>query len=289
MLPRPHCVILVIAVIGGGLFTQEANGQKQPPKGDAIRIIGGNSEIRRMFEVARDAVKKEDWQTAVQSLQAILNDKNNFYIKLAERDRDDPEREIVKWSSATIEANNLLGSLPPKGLEAYERAFGSEARKLLKDAGKKDDRLADVAQRFCHTKAGIEAHERIADLLLARGETFAASFRFETLLSIKHAQSQISDVTLFKAALAFRRSGDTKNFEQTWKKLTTNLESKKKGGLQVGDKFLSVEKLEEIIRKTEPDPKPSELHGWPMASCSKTQSCAERGRECGLGCTEMRS
>lgn len=272
MLPRPHSVILGIAVIWSGLFTQEANGQKQSPKDDAIRIISGNSEIRRNFEVAQDAVKKEDWQTAVQSLQAILNNKEDFYFRLAKRDRDDPEREIVTWCSGKFEANNLLGSLPPKGLEAYERAFGSEARKLLKDAGEKDDRLTDVAQRFYHTKAGIEANERLADLLLTRGKIFHASLRFERLLSIKHAQAQISDVTLFKAALAFRRSGDTRNFEQTWKKLTTNLESKKKGGLQVGDKFLSVEQLEEIIRRTEPDPKPSELRGWPMASCSKTQS-----------------
>jgi len=254
MRPRHYVVILMNGVFWSGLFTTLADGQEQPREAagfDFIRIIDGNAEIRRSFDAARDAIKKEDWQAAVQSLQSIHDNKEDFYIKVTERDAAEPKREIVNWSSAKFVANGVLGRLPPKGLEAYERAYGPQARKMLTDAGKKEERVVEVAQRYYHTKAGIEANEWFAELRLAQGQVFVAALRFEKLLSVKHAQSQISDVTLFKAAIAFHRSGDSKNFEQTWKRLTANIESKKKGGLQVGDQFLSVERLLEIIREPE--------------------------------------
>src|ERR1019366_8245001 len=115
---------------------------------------------------------------------------------------------------------------------------------------KKGDRevLKDVAQRFCHSKAGVEANEILATLFLARGEVFAASLRYEKLLQMNPEWSKLNDLTLFKAALAFRRAGDTKNAEETWTRLEGKLQGKP--GLKVGQEVIAVAKLKAVLDET---------------------------------------
>ena len=62
----------------------------------------------------------------------------------------------------------------------YENMFGDKARTRLREALEKNDRegLADVAQRFQHTKAGFEANEKLATYFLDRGQYFMAALRF---------------------------------------------------------------------------------------------------------------
>src|SRR5205823_13764322 len=128
------------------------------------------------------------------------------------------------------------------GLEKYEPAGGADAKNKLDDAKKRGDMqaFAGVAQKYCHTKAGIEANEILATLFLARGQVFTAALRYEKLMQMNPEWATINDLTLYKATLAFRRAGDKKNADETWERLQKNLVGK--GGLKVGDQVIAVAK-----------------------------------------------
>lgn len=212
----------------------------------SIKIVE-KSEFRQVINVARDCVKDKDWPQAVKALQTVLDSKEDHYVQV--RDSDATGRQTLRWTSVKFEANNLLAGMPAEGLEVYETSYGAPAKALLDEAKEKGSRekIAEVAQRYMHTRAGIEANELLATLFLARGQNFMAALRFEKLLALPQEHAKISNLTLFKAALAFRRAGDQRNFEQAWKKLETNLAEA--GGLKVGDETVAVAKLQEVLNE----------------------------------------
>ncbi len=210
----------------------------------AIKIIE-KSEFRQVINVARDCVKDEEWEEAVTALQALLDNKEDHYVQV--RDRDAAGKETQRWTSVKFEANNLLGTMPAAGLQVYELRFGGKAKVKLDEAKRRGDRelLAEVAQRYCHTKAGIEANELLATLFLARGQHFIAALRFEKLLAMDPARTNLSDLTLYKAALAFHRAGDEKNAEAVWHELEASITAT--GGLRVGDDVVPMSKLKDVL------------------------------------------
>src|SRR5438128_12599243 len=181
------------------------------------------SEYRQFINVARDCIKDKAWNDAVTALQAILDNKEDYYVQV--RDRDPKGNEVLRWTSVKYEANNLRGSMADDGLDVYELRFGTKARNLLEDAKSKGDRdlIGEVAQRFLHTQAGIEANDLLATYFLDRGQFFMAALRYEKLLDVKQERTKLSELTLFKAALAYRRAGDVKNSEAVWAKLEPRL------------------------------------------------------------------
>ena len=87
----------------------------------------------------------------------------------------------------------------------------------------------------------------MATLALARGQVFTAAMRFEKLLQMNPEWAKVNDLTLFKAAIAFRRADDKKNSEETWKRLADKLEGK--AGLKVGDDMIPLAKLETVVKE----------------------------------------
>lgn len=213
----------------------------------SVKIVE-DSNLRRYINVGRDCIKDKDWKQAVDALQPILNKKEDFYVQVHET--DGAGKETARWTSVKFEANNLLGSMALEGLEAYESSHGGEARTALDEAKKNGDQMliADVAQRFCHTKAGIEANEIQATLFLARGQVFTAALRYEKLLQMNPERTKLSDLTLFKATVAFQRAGDKKNKDETWERLTKSLQGKP--GLKVGEEMVPIAKLEGVLKES---------------------------------------
>src|SRR4051794_7692840 len=63
-------------------------GPQPTPTGSAsnfssIRIIE-NGDFRRIINVGRDCIKDKDWTQAVQALQAVLNEKKDYYVKITD-------------------------------------------------------------------------------------------------------------------------------------------------------------------------------------------------------------
>ena len=79
-------------------------------------------------------------------------------------------------------------------------------------------------------------------------------------------------MTLFKAALAFRRSGDNAHFERAWKALRVKLG---KRGLKIGEKTLTLVELRKEVDKQRP---PEAVSGeWRMFRGDPTRSAAAPG------------
>src|SRR5215468_2011522 len=111
--------------------------------------------------------------------------------------------------------------MPAKGLEFYELQNGARARADLVQAKQAGDRqlLALVSQRYFHTAAGAEATDLLGTYRLDRGDFRMAALFFERLLS-HHLAEKLSPMTLYKAALAFRCTGDQAKADGVWKQLT---------------------------------------------------------------------
>jgi hypothetical protein len=172
--------ILAIALVGP--FTDRADGQKEPRSPSPLQAQGQpspdlnsagpssvkfieNSQCRRVINVGRDCIHDKEWNQAIDALQKVLDEKKDYFVQVTEPDPANKQKEITRWTSAKFEANNLIGSMPLAGLQAYEAKHGAEARTMLDAAKKKKDGrelLAEMAQRFRHTKAGTEAHEILA-------------------------------------------------------------------------------------------------------------------------------
>jgi outer membrane protein assembly factor BamB len=250
-------VVGQVIQIGGGL--QPAGGPNGMPVAKDANGVGSSlasqlssvkiiekSELRQAINVARDCVRDKAWEEGVTVLQSLLDNKEDHYVQV--RDRDAHGREMLRWTSVKFEANNLLGSMPAAGLEVYESRFGGKAKDKLDDAKTRGDRelLAEVAQRYQYTRAGIEANELLATLFLARGQNFIAALRFEKLLAMDAERTKLSDMTLYKAALAFRRAGDVKTSEAIWVKLDASLKTKG-NGLRVGEELINVATLKQVL------------------------------------------
>jgi outer membrane protein assembly factor BamB/tetratricopeptide (TPR) repeat protein len=213
----------------------------------SVKIIE-DSRFRRVINVGRDCIKDEEWNQAVDALQAILKERQDYYVQVHETDAFG--KEIPRWTSVKFEANNLIGSMPLQGLDVYELKFGADAKTMLDEAKKNGDRvlLAEVAQQFCHTTAGIEANEILATLFLARGQVFTAALRFEKLLQMNPERTKLSDLTLYKAAIAFDRAGDKKNKDATWERLLKNIQGK--NYVKIGADEIPIAKLEAVFAES---------------------------------------
>src|SRR5262249_59470484 len=138
------------------------------------------------------------------------------------------------------------------------------------------DMRADVANRCRHTAAGVEATELLGTHFLDRGQFFMAALRFERLLAMPAERSKADDLTMFKAALAYRRAGDLKNSETLWKKLEEKIFPK--GGLKINGQLVAVARLQEALDQI-PRPETGNLHDWPMIRGNNTNSAQAIGSQ----------
>jgi outer membrane protein assembly factor BamB len=225
---------------------------------DAI-TLPTDRQVKERLKVAREEyIQNEAWSEAANLLQKILDSKEDVFVQVPQKTVNGQER--VRWLSAKAEANRLLGTMPDKGLQFYELQDGSAARKLLNEAKAKSDPqlLAEVAQRYFHTEAGAEATDLLGTYHLDRGRPLMAALCYERLLD-REGADQLSPLTLFKAALAFRQAGDRANaetreadapartnFTQAWKRLAAKLGRE---GLRVGDELISLDQLRRELDK----------------------------------------
>jgi outer membrane protein assembly factor BamB len=233
-----------------------------------------NSTFRGYFNVARACIEDKDWAQAVQAVQLILDNREDFFAKVETVGPDGKKME--RWTSVKFEANNLLGSMPQDGLDMYEQKCGASAKTMLEEAKKTSNHelLGEVAQRYLHTKAGIEANELLATYFMDRGQFFMAALRYDKLLGMSAERAKIDDLTLYKAVLSYRRAGDVKKADAAWRKLEPRLRDK--GGLRVGTDVVEVAKLQELLDET-PRSEASSPYDWPYIRGNVANSAQAQG------------
>ena len=153
--------------------------------------------------------------------------------------------------------------MPAEGLDLYEQRYGGKALTLLREAKEKGDQhlLEEAAQRYFHTVAGVEANERLATMHLDRSEYFLAALRFGRMLKLPAERHPLSEMTLFKAALSYRRAGDKEKAEVVWKRLDDKLQGKE--GLRIGDNVLALNKIRAFFEDDQLEVRFG-LNDWPM-------------------------
>jgi outer membrane protein assembly factor BamB len=205
-----------------------------------------DSKMQRRMERAVDLMteKEPNWAEAAKSLQALLDAPEDVFVKVTRK--DSAGKESTHWTSVRAESNRLLGTFPENGLSFYELQFGGVARAKLDEAKAKGDPqiLADVAQKYLHTRAGAEATNLLGTYHLDRGHFVMAALCFERLLG--REGDKVSTATLVKGALAFHRIGDKERAVQAWKAITARAGRE---GLKLGERTVSLTDLDKIIKK----------------------------------------
>jgi outer membrane protein assembly factor BamB len=205
-----------------------------------------NRQSKGLIQAAQDYIKKKEWGTAAECLQQLLEDKQDSFIEV-DGTPDDKGKPTKRRKSVRTEANRLIGELPPDGLETYQVKYGQVAADHLKAALEANDpgRLAEVALRYLHTKAGADATNLLGTYYLDRGEYLMANLSFERLLG-RADSDKLPAKVLFKAALAARRAGDAATAEKWWKKMTDRAG---RGELVLAGKNVSVDRLRTEFEK----------------------------------------
>ncbi len=121
--------------------------------------------------------------------------------------RDARDKTTIR--SLKLEAERLIGNLPPEGLQAYELQFGARARRMLADAVKSSDpaQLEQVARRFFHTKAGYEATLLLGRQHLDHGRPIVAGMCLQRLLNAPAAVAQFDPELSVLAAVCWWQAG----------------------------------------------------------------------------------
>ena len=150
--------------------------------------------------------------------------------------------EITSAVSLRAETERLLAGLPRPGLEAYQNLVGKRAAVALAAAGERPAALAAVVRRFPHTRAGRDA-ATLLGAALPRPRTLRPCRRL--LRGALRSDDKPDPLTLFQAALAYRRSGQRNRADQVWKRLT----SAALDGIRVGSREMSIEALEKELNR----------------------------------------
>ncbi len=240
----------------------------RPPEDDNIPFaFPYERDAKNQLEAAREYLdfKEIPWNTVCPLLQNILESKsdsffNTYYIAAGKKNL---ERISVK-----TEANRIIAAFPKAGLEFYQQTYGATASALLDDAIKNNydiPSLADLSQRFFHTRAGAEATVLLGSIYLERGNYLEAAQAFGRLLVRNGAEEFLTGRTLFKACLAFKRSADPRHAELLKTSLISLQKETSQNGLAIGRNTYTYEKLRaEIDRKLELIRPASTVGEWAM-------------------------
>jgi outer membrane protein assembly factor BamB/tetratricopeptide (TPR) repeat protein len=228
---------------------------------DALNIPT-DRKAQQSINAAQDLIKEENWGQAATILQKLLESKEDIFVEVERRTKgpDGKEKVARQRTSLRVEANRLLGTMPAQGLAFYELQNGARARADLTQAKQTGNRqqLAVVAQRYFHTAAGAEATELLGTYRLDRGDYRMAALYFERLLG-HYLADKLSPVSLYKAALAFRCTGDQAKADGILKQLT----KKEPRGLTIGDQQVAWDRLQKEMDQYKAGSTPSNLFDWP--------------------------
>lgn len=224
-------------------------------------------DAKNQLKAARDYLEFNDipWKTVCPLLQNILDAKSDSFFVFKEQVGD---REEIRRISVKTEANRIISAFPKAGLEFYQQLYGAEGERILKGAvegGYDLATLSDLSQRYFHTRAGGEATVLLGTIHLDRGNYLEAAHAFERLLARPASEELLTSRTLFKAALAFRRSGDPKHTDlakTTWEKAERPIA---RDGLTIGRRTFTLDQLRaELDRPVQFVRASTTVGDWPM-------------------------
>lgn len=149
-----------------------------------------SSEVANLLRTAEDAIAREDWKLAIDSLQRVIEEPWGL-----RPEPDDPSlfTSPRRWAYA------MLASLPAEGLRAYAILFNGRAKGLLERARREHDPagLRTICDLYLLTRQGPEAANLLASWLLDVGREAEALSVLDGLMAVyPMAQGEAPDGAL---------------------------------------------------------------------------------------------
>lgn len=211
-----------------------------PYERDASRQL---EAVRDYLEIGKKSGGQPPWDKLVPILQRILDSRSDSFFKLVEKSGD---KVLTRRISVKTEVNRIISAFPKEGLEFYQQSHGLEAANLLEDAVRNNydmGMLSDLSQRYFHTKAGAEGGVLLGSLYLERGNYLEAAYAFERIITRPNSDDVLTARTLFKAALAFKRSGDPRHASFTQDMIDRLQKATLRAGIQIGKRTFIFDQL----------------------------------------------
>ena len=173
-----------------------------------LREAKSKIEAVNKYLDGKDTISAQRWDDIIGVLQGMLDDPTDNFVEI-----DGKGTKV----SVRREVNRIIGSkFKSEGLDFYQRIAGPTAEQKFKAAEDDNDMLgiAEVSQRYLHTKAGAAATLRLAGWHLDRGRYMQAANTLKLFL-LRDTKEELPPPLLFKAALTFKRAaGDPETAKQ---------------------------------------------------------------------------
>ncbi len=209
----------------------EFGGKSEPPKlqEPAKTLVGDRRQIKIKVDKARALIQEGDYDDAVGLLDSIIAEDNNLPVP-------DDSRRTGYWF-AHIEAERLLGNLPPGGCAAYQLRFGltAEAWLLRGTNGQDLSALRELSRRFLHLPAGAEATYRLGIRARDFSQPRKASQYLSRVLEAGPLATKFEPLLSLQLADTLRRTGRVNQARAVLRALAAKMptESITLGGQQV--------------------------------------------------------
>ena len=258
---------LLLAVLGVSLTAQGQPpvatpvpvGGKKTKKGDkddrdwteaihlpVLREAKSKIEAVNKYLDGKDTISAQRWEDIIGVLQGMLDDPTDNFVEI-----DGKGTKV----SVRREVNRIIGTkFRTEGLDFYQRIAGPTAEQKFKMAEDENDMLgiAEVSQRYLHTKAGAAATLRLATWHLDRGRYMQAANTLKLFL-LRDTKDELPPPLLFKAALTFKRAASdpetAKQAQAYWEKFE---KATNKADVALNTKTLTYAQLKAEFDKTVP-------------------------------------
>jgi len=240
------CLVILFAAVPAS----PQDTEPQPPEpvlpgsGSMDDFVEGNTRLPQILRQIPTYIKDREWHTVAHSLQMLLDASGSALLQ--ECGKDAEGKPFVRWHSPNVAANALLARLPVEAIKVYNEHYGSLGRDLLARAKQQNDPrlLAQAIRRGLYTSAGPEALTLLGGQHHEAGRYLPAALCYERLLRQPFAEP--TTLTLYRAAVAFRVTGDRAGSDRVWKQLATKID---KTGLVLGERKFSVEQARQELER----------------------------------------
>lgn len=229
--------LILAVVMAGCMMLALVQAQDDPPAiGKPPRPVTVPTDLmfKHGMEKVAELIEEKNWEDAIETLQLILNKTENLLVPVARKGK------ARAWVPIHAEANRLLGSMPKAGKDLYEQQFGPSAEADLNKAKNDPAKLAKVARRYLHTKAGPVALQLLAAYHAEHGQSHLAAAGFLQMLD-RRGLEKLDGSTLYQMARAFLLTGATPAGERAWRQLVKRQQAGKL------DRHIPLEMLREQI------------------------------------------
>ncbi len=166
-------------------------------------FVPASRDLQLQLSRARKALTEGSFADAADMLGSL--------IAVPEADRFSPDAEDYfldaaeaggTFRSLKSEVLRLLGSMPPKGRDAYEIRYGADAKALVNAAVESGDieKLTEAARMYFHTSAGYEAMLLLARYHYIQGRPLAAALCAQRVVDSAGAANCEPEASLLLAA-----------------------------------------------------------------------------------------